>query len=328
MTAVRRREPKSGETPAKERAAKPAETKAAETKTVDAKAAPVKKRRPPKRTSPAKETPAPPAKKQLYKSLILYHPDGVQKLPPSPFDSFSPRQISRSPAVLLDAFCQSPHFTQLFSQTPLPASADDVSPRGYLAHYYCGVTTKVLEACLQGDLDVEAVIASGDKPTEGLEAVLAWLPRCTGPVERVCVLRVLLLSALCSVYPPQVVATGQRAEGKHAGAQCDGGGEAPVAGESAAGRAGGGAEQRGDVSDRPEGLREGPCESQLRAAVSVSGGEGEGAAGVCELRRVLPQRVFGAAADGVLGFGADQDVRVLESGEGVRVSEVLQWRPV
>ena len=213
VTAVRRREPKSSETPAKERAAKPAETKTAETKTIEAKAAPVKKRRPPKRTSPAKETPAPPAKKQLYKSLILYHPDGVQKLPPSPFDSFSPRQISRSPAVLLDAFCQSPHFTQLFSQTPTLSSADDVSPRGYLAHYYCGVTSKVLEACLQGDLDVEAVIASGDKPTEGLEAVLAWLPRCAGPVERVCVLRVLLLSALCSVYPPQVVATASARKG-------------------------------------------------------------------------------------------------------------------
>lgn len=213
VTTVRRREPKSSETPAKERAAKPAEAKATEVKASETKAAPLKKRRPPKRTSPAKETPAPPAKKQLYKSLILYCPDGVQKLPPSPFDSFSPRQISRSPAVLLDAFCQSPHFTQLFSQTPLPASADDVSPRGYLAHYYCGVTTKVLKACLRGDLDVGAVIASGDKPTEGLAAVLAWLPRCAGPVERVCVLRVLLLSALCSVYPPQVVATASARKG-------------------------------------------------------------------------------------------------------------------
>ena len=141
--------------------------------------------------------------------------------------------------------------------------------------------------------------------------------------ESVCAARAAAVGAVLGV-PATGGGDGQCAEGKHAGAQCDGGGEAPVAGESTAGRAGGGAEQCGDVSDRPEGLREGPRKSQLRAAVSVSGGEGEGAAGVCELRRMLPQRVSGAAADGVLGSGADQDVRVLESGEGIRVPEVLQ----
>ena len=200
---------KSTEEHAVETARKP--TKEHVTKS-ETKPVEVKKHRPPKRNSPSNETPTFPFKKQLYKSIILYCPDGVQKLPPSPLNSLSSRQNNRSPAVLLSNFLKSALFEELFS-TGAVADSETTSPSAYMMHYFCGVSKEVLAACLKGNLDIGTVIASGDQSTEGLEEVLQCVAKCSGFAEKVCVLRLLLLSALCSVYPPHVVATASARRG-------------------------------------------------------------------------------------------------------------------
>lgn len=149
-----------------------------------------------------------PAKKQLYKSCVVYVANGKQTLPANLLAAFSYRQITRTPAVLLKHFMKSPLFLSFFDRSTLESlPPDDTSPCGYIRHYYSGVPREVLESCLEGELDVSTLIQSGNQNMEPLNTVLDYIERSKNATEMVCLLRVLLISSMYSIYPPHVVGT-------------------------------------------------------------------------------------------------------------------------
>lgn len=158
--------------------------------------------------TPKKELATVPAKKQLFKSCVVYVANGKQTLPANLLAAFSYRQITRTPAVLLKHFMKSPLFLSFFDRDTLESlPPDDTSPCGYIRHYYSGVPREVLESCLEGELDVSTLIQSGNQNMEPLNTVLDYIENSKNATEMVCLLRVLLISSMYSIYPPHVVGT-------------------------------------------------------------------------------------------------------------------------
>ena len=147
-------------------------------------------------------------RKSRKSSISIVQPKRVSilpapKLPLAPQRTLEPIQINVTKSLLLSQFLQSKSFLQLLG--PDPTSNDSFSLRGFLDHYFMGVTSESIKNCERGILlsDDQLIPASSDSGLS-VEQILAKVRKSRKIEEKITLLRLLLRVSMMSVYPPHM----------------------------------------------------------------------------------------------------------------------------